>query len=115
MSEGGTLMFDQLLNGTNPELMDIQLDLYWVVYAGHDPMEWMRKMGSRVTSLHVKDIGTDRKSVEVGEGKIDFSTIFAMPEASNVKYYIVELEHYKRTPIEGIEVSYHNLKRLLNT
>lgn len=113
-SNGGPLIYDLLLQRTDPKLVQFELDIYWVVYAGQDPIEWMKKASGRVTALHVKDMSVSRETIEVGEGSINFAEIFALEEAAKVKYYIVELEHYKRTPMEGIEVSYKNLKKLLD-
>lgn len=117
VSEGGApLMYDTLLRETDSKLVDLQLDLYWVAYTGHDPVKWMEKTAGRVTSFHVKDMAPppDRKTIEVGEGTINFAEIFAHPTSAFVKYYIVELEHYKRTPMEGVEVSLKNLQKLLS-
>ncbi len=108
------LIYDLILSRTNPKLVELQLDLYWVVYANHDPIAWMEKAAGRVTSLHVKDMAVNRDTAEVGEGSINFAEIFASAEAKNVKYYIVELEHYKTTPLKGVEVCYKNLKKLLD-
>jgi sugar phosphate isomerase/epimerase len=108
------MMYDIFLNNTDPDLVQMQLDLYWVVFAGQDPMTWLDKMGHRVTSFHVKDMAVNRQTAEVGQGSINFAEIFAHPKATSVKYYIVELEHYKTTPMQGIEVSLTNLKKLLH-
>jgi sugar phosphate isomerase/epimerase len=51
-------------------------------------------------------------SVEVGEGDINFQEIFNKKDVAGLKYFIVELEAYKRTPMEGIEISLNNLKKL---
>jgi sugar phosphate isomerase/epimerase len=108
------LIYDMLLQKTSPSLVELELDIYWVVYAGQDPKLWMKKAGGRVTAFHVKDIGADRNTIEVGHGSINFAEIFALDEAKHVKYYIVELEHYKTTPLKGVEASYDNLKKLLD-
>jgi sugar phosphate isomerase/epimerase len=110
----GNTMYDIFLSRTDPRLVEIQLDLYWVVYARQNPTELIRKIGDRLTSFHVKDMASNRDTAEVGEGSINFAELFALPEVAKVKYYIVELEHYKTTPVEGIGVSYKNLKKLLN-
>jgi sugar phosphate isomerase/epimerase len=50
-------------------------------------------------------------SVEVGEGDINFQEIFNKKDVAGIKYFIVE-RSYKRTPMEGIEISLNNLKKL---
>ena len=108
-------MYDLLLTETDARLVELQMDVYWVAFTGQNPTMWMDKANGRVTSLHVKDMAPPpgRKSIEVGEGTINFPEIFAHPMATHVKYYIVELEHHKRSPMQGVEVSLKNPKKLL--
>lgn len=114
VTTGSETIYDIILKSTNPKLVEMQLDLYWAVYAGKSPVDLIRSAPGRFTSLHVKDIAVSRQSAEVGEGSINFAEIFALEEAKSVKYYIVELEHYKTTPLKGVEVSFQNLKKILS-
>ena len=52
---GGRTYFEQLMEGTDPELVKLELDTYWATRGGADPIEIMRSMGSRCTLLHQKD------------------------------------------------------------
>jgi sugar phosphate isomerase/epimerase len=111
---GDKLLYQHILDGTDSNLVALQLDLYWCVFAGYDPIEWLKKHPGRFCSFHVKDMAKTekRETVEVGEGSINFQQIFAHAPAAGVTHFIVELEDYKRPPMEGIAVAYKNLKKL---
>ncbi|HLF62659.1 MAG TPA: sugar phosphate isomerase/epimerase [Saprospiraceae bacterium] len=112
---GDKLIYDHLLTNTDSSLMKMQLDVYWAVYANQNPVEWFKKAPGRYISLHVKDMEntTERRTTEIGTGVIDFTEIFKYSELAGVEYYVVELEDYKTTSLEGIEVCLRNLKKLL--
>jgi sugar phosphate isomerase/epimerase len=112
---GEELIYETLLKNTDPKLVTMEIDLYWVVYAGSDPFDWFKKHPGRFELYHVKDLAKTekRETVEVGEGSINFAEIFKMDKLSGAKYHIIELEDYKTTPLQGVEVCYKNLAKLL--
>jgi sugar phosphate isomerase/epimerase len=89
---GGTRPLDLLLTSTDPKLVDFELDLYWVVYGGGDPLDFFNRYPKRFKMVHVKDSSgpPDNKIVDVGQGKIDFRSIFAQSEKAGIKHYFVE-------------------------
>ena len=108
----GVTMYKTLLDNTDKGLVTFEMDLYWVKYANQNPIDWFKKYPGRFTHFHVKDHDPVKNvSVEVGEGDINFQQIFNN-KLSGAKYFIVELEAFKRTPLEGIEISLNNLKKL---
>ena len=88
---GDRTAFDILMEYTDPRNVVFQLDLYWATNGGADPVELLERYGDRIQLFHVKDMaaGPFPGRIEiVGEGIIDFPTIFA---ASNwIRYYVVE-------------------------
>ncbi len=54
MMEGKTFI-DRLMDGTDPELVKFELDMYWAARGGQDPCEIMKQYGPRITLLHQKD------------------------------------------------------------
>ena len=99
----------KFLNNTDKNLVTFEMDLYWVVVAGEKPTEWFKKHQGRFTHFHVKDHDPIKNvTVEVGEGDINFQKIFDQAKIAGTKYFIVELEAYKRTPLEGIEIGLNN-------
>src|SRR5690606_34125671 len=53
--DGDKTLFDIILAETDPALVHIELDLYWVVFAGHDPLEYFAKHPGCFEQWHVKD------------------------------------------------------------
>lgn len=111
---GDQLLYDYILKQTDPALVKMQLDLYWVVYAGQDPVEWFKRHPGRFPLYHVKDMAKTarRETIEVGAGSIDFAQIFRHDQVAGVKHYVVELEHYRTTPLQGIEEAYRGFKQV---
>lgn len=97
-----------LMDNTDPDLVEYQMDIYWVVAGGHDPAEWIRNYPNRFTSCHVKDLanGDDPESVILGTGTIDFPPILELAKENGMKYFIVEQEAYTdTTPLEAVRVN----------
>lgn len=86
----GVLPMDLLLAETDPGMVKIELDLYWINYAGADPFEYFEKHPGRFPLCHVKDMAEDRSMTDVGSGIIDFGSIFAASEQAGFKHYYVE-------------------------
>ena len=108
----GEMLYKTLLEHTDKNLVDFEMDLYWVEHAKESPVEWFKKYPGRFTYFHVKDHDPVKNvSVEVGEGDINFQKIFDS-KLSGAKHFVVELEAYKRTPLEGVEIGLKNLKKL---
>ncbi len=96
----GEIIYDYMLNNTDPGKVMFQMDLYWVVFGGADPIHYIRQYPGRFEHWHVKD------ETELGaEGIVDFETIFAHQESSGVKYLIVEVERYNHDPMESVRIS----------
>jgi sugar phosphate isomerase/epimerase len=108
----GQLPYDILLANTDPALVDFELDLFWIKRAGADTLAYFAKHPGRFFALHVKDMATDGKMVNVGEGSIDFAGIFAQADRAGVKHYFVE--HDQPTdPIADARVSFLAVQKLL--
>jgi sugar phosphate isomerase/epimerase len=87
--------YDIFLNNTDKDLVKMEMDIYWAVRAGYDPVGLFKKHPGRFHLWHVKDMDkVDKtKNTEVGNGTIDFTTIFDNAGLSGVKYYMVEQEN----------------------
>lgn len=100
----GRLLMEWILHEVDPELISLQMDLCWVVYAKNNPLDWFRLYPGRWELCHAKDLATNgkRETAVIGEGQVDFKSIFGKSKEAGFKYYIVELEHYTSTPLEGV-------------
>ena len=112
---GGQSGFDILLNKTDPKLVDFELDLFWAVKAGHNPVDLFKASPGRYAMWHVKDMDNSEKKTftEVGNGTIDFKTIFANEKVSGMKYYFVEQDVCPGPPVESISKSIDYIRKNL--
>lgn len=112
--DNGRVIYDMILQDTDPNLVLIQMDLYWTEKGKANTIDLLKKNAGRVHLVHVKDMAKTEKqeTVEVGDGSINFNEIFKYTPAAGVKYYVVELEHYVTTPMAGIAKAYKGLKKL---
>jgi sugar phosphate isomerase/epimerase len=92
----GQLPQDVMMQNTDPSLVDFEMDIYWVVAAGADPVAWFNKHPNRFKLVHVKD-RKGSESVVLGTGTIDFPTILKEGHKKGVEYFIVEQEAYTGT------------------
>ena len=108
------LPYDLLLERMDPGLVKLELDLYWIVKGGADPLKYFAKQPGRFHLLHVKDMDStpQRYFTEVGRGVIDFKTIFAHARKAGVRHYFVEQDETPGSPFDSLRVSMDYLKRL---
>lgn len=101
----GEFPHDVLMENTDPDLVEYQMDIYWVVAAGQDPVAWMEKYPGRFTSGHVKDLapGDEPESTILGTGSIDFTELLPTAVQYGMEDFIVEQEAYTgTTPMDAI-------------
>jgi sugar phosphate isomerase/epimerase len=86
------------MDNTDPDLVDFEMDIYWVVTAGVDPVLYLEKYKNRFRLCHIKD--RKKESVEqfdsctLGEGSIAYETLFNKANTFGMQYYIYEQEKY---------------------
>ena len=107
----GTIMMDLLLERTEPRLVDWQMDIFWTVDGGGDPMAYLESHAGRVTSVHVKDRTPDGQMVDVGKGVIDFAMILPRAEELGMLHAFVEHD-MPDAPIESVRHSFNALNAL---
>jgi sugar phosphate isomerase/epimerase len=110
----GEYALDILLQATDPELVKIELDTYWVKRGGEDPVDYLRKLHNRCPLLHIKDMepGEEQFFAEVGEGILDFDAILQAAEAAGTQWLVVEQDSCRRPVFESIAISYRNLQKM---
>ncbi|MCO4294447.1 sugar phosphate isomerase/epimerase [Solitalea sp. MAHUQ-68] len=110
----GTYLYKELLEGTTNNVF-FELDLYWAVRAGHDPITLFNEHPKRFKMVHIKDMDkVDRKlNTEIGNGAIDFKPIIEAATTNGVKHFYVEQENFKINPFESIKLSADYVKRNL--
>jgi sugar phosphate isomerase/epimerase len=115
----GQLPQDVMMNETDPSLVDFEMDMYWVVDAGADPVAWLEKYKNRFKLCHVKDRMKNadptagNNSCTLGEGSIDYPKLLKTAKANGVEYFIVEQERYDNTtPIKSAADDAAYMKKL---
>ena len=99
----GQLPQDVMMQNTDKNLVDFEMDIYWVVTAGQDPIAWINKYPGRFKLSHIKDrkkgapLSEREVSVDLGTGGIDFKSILKEAGKKGLEYYIVEQEAYENT------------------
>lgn len=91
----GITGYEILLKETNKDLVCFELDLYWVVRSGNDPLKLFAANPGRFKMWHVKDMSKANTALntEIGSGSIDFETIFKEVKQSGMKHFFVEQEN----------------------
>jgi sugar phosphate isomerase/epimerase len=85
----GEVIYDFMLKNTDPAKVMFEIDLYWAVVGGADPVDYFSKYPGRFELWHIKD------KKEIGEsGMMDFKKIWANAAKSGMKYGVVEVEQY---------------------
>jgi sugar phosphate isomerase/epimerase len=117
--QGGALGYDLLLRETDPQLVKFEIDCGWMIFAGHDPVEYLSKYPHRFPMIHVKDFlprGSDgqMRGAELGRGTVDYNPIFAAAAKAGLQHYFVEQEgpFARMSPLEAARVDYDYLKAI---
>jgi sugar phosphate isomerase/epimerase len=109
--DNGQLGEDILLENTDPALVKAEVDTYWVLKAGHDPVAFIQKHAGRVPLIHLKDRDkTDGSFAPVGTGDLPLDALVAAAPGVGAEYLIVEQDVCKGPAIEAVTLSYNNLK-----
>ncbi len=107
----GTTGYDILLRETDPSDLKFELDIYWTVKAGKDPIALFEQNPGRYVMWHVKDMDkADKSYTEVGSGTIDYKEIFAKARLSGMKHFFVEQDIIKIDPFESVTRSLRHVK-----
>lgn len=110
----GKQLYDLLLEETDPALVAFEMDIYWVVKGGQDPMHYFEKHPGRFQLWHVKDMANDGESCIVGNGHINFKNMLLQATKAGLKHIIYEQEQYAEgTPLFCAEQSYKYMQKHL--
>ena len=93
----GQRPIDLLLNATDSELVQVELDLYWTAKVGVDPLDYFKRYPGRFPLCHIKDMAADGSMADVGDGRIDFAAIFASGDLAGFQHYYIERDDSTHT------------------
>ncbi|WP_167604671.1 sugar phosphate isomerase/epimerase family protein [Maribellus sediminis] len=106
----GDVIYDLMLNGTDPDLVFFEMDVYWTVMGQNDPLEYFKKYAGRFPVLHIKD-----RKVLGQSGMMNFKNIFTKAYENGLDEFFVELEGIGKednmTQFEGVEACFNYLNK----
>lgn len=119
----GVVEYDELIRRTDPKLVNFELDCFWCIRAGKDPVDYFNRFPGRFPQLHIKDLkpgfapttGSDEHPAftEVGQGVIEWPKIFKAARKGGLKHYYVEQDQCDRDSLESARISYEYLHKLV--
>ena len=110
--DGGEVLMDTVLQNVEPDIF-MEFDVFWVAYAGYDPLRYIRKYAGRQPLMHIKELGPDRKAnVEVGAGVLDMEAILKLGLEIGTEHFIIEQEEYTMPMLDSCRVSLENLLKV---
>lgn len=108
----GVIPYDLLLAETDPDLVLLELDVFWMRRGGRDPHAYFTQYPGRFPLVHVKDMDGAGRMVDVGAGDIDFAAIIASGERAGIRHYILEHDE-PPAPLQFAESSFEHMRALL--
>ncbi|SHG00637.1 Sugar phosphate isomerase/epimerase [Mariniphaga anaerophila] len=102
----GDVIYDLLLDNTEPSLVFFEMDVYWTVMGQNDPVEYFDKYAGRFPILHIKD-----RSILGKSGMMNFENIFKKAYENGLDEFYVELENIREnvTQFEGVKQCFNYL------
>lgn len=114
LSDGRTAL-ETIFTDVDPDNLETELDIYWLTKAGENPVEWIKQYKGRTPLVHLKDMTTDEEQffAELGTGGVNIEEVLHLGEEADIKWWIVEQDVSRKTPLESIEISINYLKKKL--
>jgi sugar phosphate isomerase/epimerase len=115
--------FDQLMQNTDPALVKLEVDIYWLVQAGIDPAALLRKYRDRVRLLHIKDritgaptsYATDATAehfTELGKGSIPWPALLKQASEQDIRYAFLDQDKTEMPVLQSLQQSFTYLQTL---
>jgi sugar phosphate isomerase/epimerase len=122
----GVPALETLLNETQKDLVFLEMDIFWVTEAGHDPVQVLKTHTGRVPLMHLKDRASGLPTQfnenvpkdafkEVGSGSIHIPAVLKAADAAGVKHYFVEQDETPGDPVASLRKSYKYLSSLFKS
>ncbi|MFC5626865.1 sugar phosphate isomerase/epimerase family protein [Algoriphagus winogradskyi] len=116
IDHNGEIGYDIILQNTDPELVKLQIDLYWVAHSSPlSAHELFMKAPGRFVMWHIKDMDkVSRDYTEMGNGSIDYTKILPAASLSGMEYYYIEQGgNFAQNPIQSVKESATYFKKNL--
>lgn len=135
----GKCILYHILDNTDPDYVDFEIDTFWTMRGGADPVEVIKKVGKRLRLIHQKDFSKTTDSpvnlwtvkdpnvpitwetfggahkpedfCEIGTGTMDIQSILDAANEAGAEYVILEQDATQLTPMESIKISMDSFKK----
>jgi sugar phosphate isomerase/epimerase len=117
----GQLPINVLLDNTDKNLVDFEMDFYYTVTEGQDPGAYIKKYSGRFKLCHMRDVlkhrlppgSKDESACDLGQGIINYPHLLATGIDNGMRYFFVEQSRYfHETPLQSAKVNIDYLKKL---
>jgi sugar phosphate isomerase/epimerase len=117
----GSTGFDALMKNSDPKLVKLEFDMYWLAQGGQDPLTMLKKYSDRVRLIHLKDrtagaatgydMGpTAAHFTELGKGTIDWPKLIAQAKAQGIRHAFLDQDETSGPVLESMRESFAYLK-----
>jgi sugar phosphate isomerase/epimerase len=123
LPQEGSTGFEQLMQNTDPALVKLEVDIYWLVQAGVDPADFLRRYRNRICLLHVKDRiagvptsyaadATAEHFTELGKGTIAWPALLHQARRQGIRYVFIDQDKTEMPVLESLKQSFAYLRTL---
>ena len=123
LPQEGSTGFDELMKNTDPALVKLEVDIYWLVQAGVDPATFISRHRDRITLLHVKDRTADAPTsyaadataehfTELGKGTIHRPALLRQARHQGIRYVFIDQDKTEMPALESVKQSFAYLRTL---
>jgi sugar phosphate isomerase/epimerase len=121
--QGNTTGFAELMQHTDPALVKLEFDLYWLTQGGQDPAAMLAKYANRARLVHLKDRKpnsptsfdmevTSEHFTEIGKGTVQWPALLSQAHKQGIKYAFVDQDETSEPVLESLKESYSYLRTL---
>lgn len=99
---------------TDPQLVQLCVDVYWVTVGGEDPVEFIQRYSGRTPYFHFKD-GVPGEFTELGKGKVNLPGCLQAAREANAEWVVYEQDRTDKEVIESVRESMDYLRQLMQS
>jgi sugar phosphate isomerase/epimerase len=123
LPQEGSTGFDELMKNTDPTLVKLEVDIYWLVQAGVDPAAFLHQYRDRIKLLHIKDRTANASTsyaadetaehfTELGKGNIPWPALLRQARRQGIRYVFIDQDRTEMPALESVQQSFTYLRKL---
>jgi len=123
LPQEGSSGFDQIMRNTDPTLVKLEIDIYWLAQAGVDPIAFLHKYRDRINMLHIKDRTANSPTsyvenasaehfTELGKGTIPWQPLLTQARQQGIRYVFLDQDKTEMAVLESLKQSFAYLQTL---